>query len=266
MPASGSRIRCLLAVIAAAAFVSCDPAAQPAYLGDPLMTVSGQVTSSGPIDIALEAAMLWQRGPPPAMDDQVLATHAPVQTGFPASFTMHVYQPPPAAALRTLLPGQVTYARANAAAVPPSVIVAMSAPAGGSASGGGSPAVPGPGSGGGPQPGQNPNYGFDANHWVIYLASDVAPGSLMEWWLGGALPAGFHLLRFASQACPTAEELAACAADLTQRGVPDDGTFAVGTARFFCLQPYRLSVAPDGEQLTLVLNTPASPGSPCTPP
>lgn len=261
MSASGSRVRRQLAVIAAAVFVSCDPAAGPAYLGDPLLTVGGQVTSSGPIDIPLEAAMLWQRGPPPGMGDQELATHAPVQTGFPATFTMHLYQPPPAAALRTLLPGQVTYARANAAAVPPSVIVALSNPGSGGFGGvAGSPAAPGPG------PGQNPNYGFDASHWVIYLAADVAPGSLMEWWLGAALPAGFHLLRFAPQACPTAEELAACAADLTRRGVPDDGTLAVGTARFFCLQPYRLSVAPAGERLTLVLNTPAAAGSPCTPP
>src|SRR5437868_8583941 len=153
MSASSSRARPLLPVIAAAAFLSCDPAAQPTYLGDPLLTLRGQVMSSGPIDIPLEAAMLWQRGPPPSTGDQELATRAPVQSGFPATFTLHLYQPPPAAALRTLLPGQVTYARAIAAALPPGM--AQSAGA----------AVPGP-------PG-NTSYGLDAGHWVLYLASEV---------------------------------------------------------------------------------------------
>ncbi|HWE24603.1 MAG TPA: hypothetical protein VG496_11765 [Myxococcales bacterium] len=260
---SASRLlRRLLPVIAGAVFAHCDPAAPPGYLGDPLLTVRGQVASSGPIDIQLEAAMLWQRGPPPGTNDEELATHAPVQTGFPSTFTMSLYQPPPVAALRTLLPGQVTYARANAAAVPPSVIVAMSVPGGGGS--GGASAVPGPT---GPQPGQSPNYGFDANHWVMYLASDVPRGSLTEWWLGDALPAGFHLLRVTWLTCISDADLQACVSELVQRGVTDDGTTQPGTARFFCTQPYRLSVAPANEELVLTLAAPApaASGTPCPP-
>ena len=243
---SASRFRAirLLPVIAGALFASCDPAARSGFPGEPLFSVRGQVMSSGPTNIPLEAAMLWQRGPPPSMNDQELATKAPVESGFPAIFTLHLYQPPPAAALRTLSPGQVTYARAVAAAIPY-----------GSASAGAS--VPG-------VTPQNPGNGLDATHWVLYLVSDVPAGSLMEWWLGAALPAGFHLLRVHDAGCPNAAVLAACVADLVQRGVTDDGTAQPGTARFFCTQPYRLSAAPPDEQLVLTLAS-GTAASPCPP-
>lgn len=247
MSALRRRVSRLLLAIAGAQFVSCDPAAEPTYLGDPLMTLRGQVTSSGPIDTPLEAAMLWQRGPPPDIGDQELATRAPVQSGFPATFTVHLYQPPPAAALRTLLPGQVSYARANAAAIPAGIATG---------------AIPGPPNTG--SPAFNPSYGLDANHWVMYLTSDVPAGSLMEWWLGGALPAGFHLMRVSSPGCITPAILEACVADLVQRGVTDDGTMQPGMARFFCTQPYRLNVAPANEELVLTLASGALPaGTPC---
>jgi hypothetical protein len=60
----------------------------------------------------------------------------------------------------------------------------------------------------------------------------------------------------------TGAVLDACVADLVQRGVNDDGTAAVGTARFYCLQPYRLSAAADDEQIMLKLGTTAgTPGA-----
>ena len=216
-------------------FCACDPQADAGYLGQPLVTLRGHVTSSTSLP-PLEAAMLWQRGPPPASDDQELATRAPVQTGFPATFTLHLYQPPPAAARRSLLPGEVTYARANAGAVPYGIAAA------------GAGALP---------TASNPGYGIDANHWVVYLAADAPPRSLTAWWLGAALPAGFHLLRVAAvnPQCVAPAQLDACAADLAQRGVPDDGTSNPGTARSFCLQRYRLSPAPPGEELVLDLGS-----------
>lgn len=241
-------MRCIPLSLLALATLSCDPQADANYLGEPLVTLQGYVTNGGVAP--LEAAMLWQRGPPPSTNDQELATRAPVQTGFPASFTLHLYQPPPAAARRTLAPGEVTYARSNAGAVPKGI--AASAVSGLPAAAGASGSAA---------------YGIDANHWVVYLASDVPPRSLMEWWLGAALPAGFHLLRVTAvnPQCIKPSDLDACAADLVERGVPDDGTDQAGKARSFCLAPYRLSPAPPGEQLVLDLGVvglgPA--GGPC---
>jgi hypothetical protein len=229
----------------AALWCACDPQAPGSYLGEPLASFQGYVASSGVGH--LEAALLWQRGPPPSNDDQELATRAPVETGFPARFTLHLYQPPPAAARRRLASGEVAYARANAGAVPQGIAASVGGgvPANGSAA-----------------------YGIDAHHWIVYLPSEVPPGSLMEWWLGEALPAGFHLLRVAAVdgACMPAAQLDACAADLARRGVPDDGTADPGTARSFCRAPYRLSVPPRDEQLVLDLAPPGpSPGAGCPP-
>jgi len=214
---------------------ACDSQADSSYPGEPLITLPGYVASAGAAP--LEAAMLWQRGPPPSANDQELATRAPVRTGFPASFTLHLYQPPPAAARRTLAPGEVTYARANAGAVPYGI------------SAGGVSSLPTPSS--------NGAYGIDPNHWVLYLAADVPPRSLTEWWLSAALKGGFHLMRVTAvnPQCIPPQQLDACVADLVQRGVPDDGTTNEGTARSFCRAPYRLSLAPPGEPLVLELGT-----------
>jgi hypothetical protein len=218
--------------------VSCDPQADPSYPGEPLITLQGQVTSGGPLP-ALEAAMLWQRGDPPSTGDQDLATRAPVQTGFPATFTVHLYHPPPDAARRTLAAGETMYARASAAAIPYGIAASALDSLGG-------PAIPA---------GVTPAYGIDPGHWVVWLGGDLKASSLTAWWLGAPLSAGFHLVRVAAvnPSCLTAAQLDACAADLVQRGVPDDGTSNPGTARGFCLAPYRVTPAPPNETLVLDL-------------
>ncbi|MGZ5958861.1 MAG: hypothetical protein ACXWLI_10650 [Myxococcaceae bacterium] len=228
-----------------AALVACDAQTDTGYQGEPLVTLRGRVESSGELP-PLEAAMLWQRGPPPSTNDEELATRAPVESGFPATFTIRLYQPPPAAARRTLAPGEVSFARGNAAAVPFGIATDQV------------PQLPGA---------QSPSYGVDVDHWVIHLGADVPPNSLTAWWLGAALPAGYHLLRVAAvdPACIGAAELEACVAALVVLGVPDDGTQDPGTARGFCLAPYRLSPAPGDELIVLHLGTygPPAGGGPC---
>jgi len=235
----------LAALAFSAGVASCDAQADRDYPGEPLATLRGQVAGIPPLP-PLEAAMLWQRGPPPSTDDQELATRAPVQSTFPATFTIRLYQPPPAAARRRLASGEVSFARGNAAAVPFGIATSQV------------PALPGA---------QSPSYGVDVDHWVIHLGADVPPSSLTAWWLGAALPAGYHLLRVTAvdPACIGAAELEACVAALVVLGVPDDGTQHPGTARGFCLAPYRLSPAPGGELIVLHLGTYGLPagGGPC---
>jgi len=222
----------LPALATLALLLGCDAQTDAGYPGEPLVTLHGRVESSGALP-ALEAAMLWQRGPPPSVNDQELATRAPVESGFPATFTLRLYKPPPAEALRMLAPGEVAWARANAAAVPYGVAAELV------------PSLPAA---------ANPSYTFDAAHWVIHLEADVPPNSLTAWWLGGTLGAGYHLLRvtYFTQ-CPNPAELAACVAELVRRGVPDDGTSAPGTARGYCLAPYRLQPTTLDEPIVLQL-------------
>jgi hypothetical protein len=223
-----------------AGLCGCDPQVDRAYPGEPLAVLHGVVRNGGSGSLPpLEAALLWQRGAPPAVDDLELATRAPVESGFPATFTLRLYQPPPAAAGRRLAPGEVSWARASPAAVPYGI--AANAVAGLPAS-------------------ANPGYAIDAAHWVIHLAEDVPPNSLTAWWLGGALPAGYHLLLETplGAGCVTGRPLEACAVELELRGLRDDGTFAPGTPRGFCSAPYRLSPAPPNEPIVLDLSSMAA--------
>jgi len=222
---------------------ACDAQTDTGYQGEPLVTLRGRVESSGELP-PLEAAMLWQRGPPPGTEDQELATRAPVTSGFPASFILRLYKPAPEAAFRTLAAGAPRWARANAAAIPYGV-AANQVPA--------LPTV------------FTASYTYDPAHWVIYLDSDVPPVSLTEWWLGGALGAGYHLLRVVPlSGCLTQGELDACAAQLVRRGVPDDGTSNPGTARAFCKAPYRLQPTTVDEAIVLKLGPgTAGPGAAC---
>jgi hypothetical protein len=244
VPTSSPPVVLLAALALAAGAAGCDAQADRDYPGEPLVTLRGQIAGTAPLP-PLEAAMLWQRGPPPTTDDQELATRAPVESGFPATFTIRLYQPPPAAARRTLAEGEVSFARGNAAALPFGIagpqVASLPAAA-------------------------NPSYGVDVDHWVVHLDADVPRNSLTEWWLGAALPAGYHLMRV-SAVDPTclSTTLEECVGNLVIRGVPDDGTQSPGTARGFCLAPYRLSPAPGDELIVLQLGTygPLAGGSLC---
>jgi hypothetical protein len=215
----------------------CGAQAEPGYLGEPLVTLTGRVAPSQEASaLPLEAAVLWQKGALPTTGDQVLAARAPVEGG---AFTVRLYQPPPAEVLRPLAPGEVAFARATAASLP----FGLSAPDVSA-----------------PATTASPAYGIDPGHWLLYLAGDVPPGSLTAWWLGQALPAGYHVVRV-TPTCLTAAELEACAGTVAALGVPDTGTPAAGTARAYCLAPYRLAAAPAGEALVLALGTTALPAA-----
>ncbi len=229
--------------LALGALVACDAQTDPGYQGEPLVTLRGRVESTGALP-PLEAAMLWQRGPPPGTDDQELATRAPVTSGFPATFILRLYTPPPDVAFRTLTTSGPRWARANAAAVPYGVAPAQV------------PTLPAA---------YGASYTYDAEHWVMYLEQDAPPNTLTEWWLGGALGAGYHLERVTQlPGCLSPADLASCVAELVRRGVPDDGTSNPGTARGYCNAPYRLQPTTLDETIVLRLGLPdAGPGTAC---
>jgi hypothetical protein len=230
-----------VAAAALALLLGCDSQTDGGYPGEPLVTLHGRVESTGPLP-PLEAAMLWQRAPPPAVDDQELATRAPVQSGFPATFTLRLFHPPPAEAVRTLAPREVSWARASR---------------GGSVRGGGG-GVPCSRRGqpqlhlrrcalGDPPPGRRP----------AQLAHP--PGGC------GSLGRGYHLLKVLPVQCPTPDQLVACVAELVQRGVVDDGTSGPGTARGYCLAPYRLQPTTLDEAIVLQLGPLPVVGGPACP-
>jgi hypothetical protein len=209
----------------------CDSQVAPDYPGEPLVSLHGQVTSTSTLPLpAVEVGLLWQRGPPPSTDDEQLATKAAVQGEFPAQFVLRLYHPAPEEARQPLRTGEVRFARANAAVLPVGVATAAA-------------------------PFSNVTsiaYALDTLHWFLFLEQDVPAGSLTEWWLGGALPAGYHLLNVLATdpLCLQPAQVASCVAGLVQRGVPDVPAGA-GEGTAYCTATYRLQPASFDEGITL---------------
>jgi hypothetical protein len=223
----------------------CDSQVSPDYPGQPLVSLHGQVTSTSTVPLPqLEVGLLWQRGPPPSTNDEQLATQAVVQGEFPAQFILRLYHPAPEAARQPLRTGEVRFARANAAVLPVGVAQPQEAFANVSSIA----------------------YAVDTLHWFLFLEQGVPQNSLTEWWLGGALASGYHLLNVLATdpACLQPAAVASCVALLMQRGVPDVPPGA-GEATGYCTATYRLQPASFDEGITLDiggLETPATAGCP----
>ncbi len=234
------------------ALAGCGSQVAPDYPGQPLVSLTGQVTSTSRVPSGqVEVALLWQRGPPPSTGDESLATTAAVQGEFPAQFVLHLYHPPPPAALEALQAGEVSFARANAAVLPEDVATVAK----NLASQANAPA----------SDISTTAYALDELHWFLFLNQDVPANSLTEWWLGGALPAGYHLLNVlaTSSACLQPAQVAACVALLAQRGVPDVPS-GDGEATGYCTATYRLQPASFSEGITLQIGgTQSFPVAPC---
>lgn len=217
----------LLALLACA----CDPQADQDYVGEPLLTITG----SAPFRAAAgaEAALLWSYAPPLESGTTALGARGPVElTGGLASgsaaprdgatFSLTLYQPPPEEAFQVLAPGEPRYAWASVTLIPED------------ASDDGSLT-----------PIAMDDLQLQPTHWVVYLADPVPEDSLTAWWLGGALPRGYAVLRIA-WGCPSEEALAACVADLDARGLADRRA-----AGAFCRAPYRLTPV-EGEEIAIL--------------
>jgi hypothetical protein len=202
------------------------------FPGDPEKQYQGVAVSRDRESLGVE--FVWQRGQPPSMDDWAFAPGA--LTGISAAtpdgsrdFIVYLVIAPGPELFVQLGPNEYV-ARGNAVAYPRDA---------------------GPAS---------PYYGADVSHWVLWFPSAIEPGKLLEWWLGGAHPAPqeFHYFAVNPAPCLSADDLAACVAELRERGAPDDAA-----ARGLCRAPYRLSQASWSERTHIDLGTSAVPPSGC---
>jgi len=196
------------------------------YPGDPLFQYSGRVEGTAPLP-PIEVGFVWQRQPPPSMDDMALATAFPVwEADETTRWVAFLYLHPPAEAYTTLQNGEVLFARGNAISIPEGWDRDVNL-----------------------LPGASDAYGADVSHWVLYFPYPVPAGSLTAWWLGGeALPAGFHLVGVTPRPCPEGDVLASCITELRGRGVPTDEA-----AQGFCEAPYALAPVRWAEESTITL-------------
>lgn len=92
----------------------CQAQVTPAYKGEPVATIRGSVAaqSAGPVqDVELDAALVWsrfnlygQRSYQNTPLDQTLLTRTSVTAGFPATFTLQIFTPPPEEAFFSCYP------------------------------------------------------------------------------------------------------------------------------------------------------------------
>jgi hypothetical protein len=211
------------------------------YPGDPLGYAGGTVISSGPLP-SIEMVIQWQGDFYPAMTPAVVGARAMPEVFDPsdnaAPYVVQFYTrpsygvfPPPYSVFHIVAPGEVGWARGNVAAVPKGYSDSQIQDA---------------------ALNHNPAFGADVDHWIVYLWDDVPPGSLTDWYLGGSLSRGSHLLQVTrlNLACdPTG--LAACEADLAATyGVTDPAM-----ANHYCLLPYRLTPIDPSTPIVVTLGT-----------
>jgi hypothetical protein len=204
------------------------------YPGEPLAELGGHVDGSDPMP-PHDVRLVWQLGAPPSMDEPRFGWQANIfATDVSSSrtdFVVSITYPPALDDFVQLAANELPFARASAAAVPAGTTDELLA------------LLPGS---------ENPAYGLDAGHWIIYLPFPASSGTLTSWWLGGALGSGYHLVSVSAAPCLTEAELARCVTDLRGFGAPDDPT-----ASDLCLAPYRLSPASKSEELHITLGVEA---------
>ena len=166
-------------LLALAILGACDPQVGEDYKGEPLVSLHGEVVnqldgSIGPLD----ASLVWLNasGEP----DTTIGDSVPVTGDFPAGFRLDVYRPPDEAALNDYTIGgeypdesRIGVAWITALREGQTLTGAESEP-----------------------------YGIAERHVLIYLESDVRPGTSSEAMVGGPLEAGFHLMDVVDTADP----------------------------------------------------------------
>lgn len=165
----------LVSAVVASSFLllACDAQVDPEYRGEPLATIQGAIVDDGGVDTSdLYTAILNYNF---LINDFSHIDSAPVVGSFPAEFTIDLSVPPPAEALNDFTLGG---ARPSESRFSTGYIGVL-------------------------HEGMDPNVeaaaaiaGLAEEYMLVYVETDVQPGTESERFLGGALTAGYHLMKW----------------------------------------------------------------------
>ncbi|WP_437775117.1 hypothetical protein [Sorangium sp. So ce1097] len=163
------------AAVVASSFLllACDAQVDPEYRGEPLATIQGAIVDEGGVDAGeLYTAILNYNF---VINDFSHTDSAPVIGSFPAEFRIDLNVPPPAEALNDFTLGG---ARPSESRFSVGYIAVLHE---------------------GTDPNVDPGAlaGIAEEYMLVYVETDVQPGTESERFLGGALTAGYHLMKWA---------------------------------------------------------------------
>lgn len=194
-----------------ACVTGCDPLAGAEYVGDPLFTLTGSfATPVAPAAPVGGVALMWQ-DTAAAGGPGVAITAVPVAIEFPSTFRVAVPVPPPDAA---------RFAFADGVELAEAYVYVVDDP-------GAELPVP---------------RGLARTHVLVYASADVEPGTEAADYLGGPLPAGYHLRRF-SRTPPGA----------AQQQMIDRCAATAARAACVARRGYQLAPAADDEHVRIVV-------------
>lgn len=196
--------RALLLPLSALLLAACDAQVEPDYPGEPLATVHGTVVKADDSALGdIDAALVWVNLA--TNPDTLIGARTDVEGAFPASFTLSLYEPPPAGALMDLPtlvgPDESRFGLAYIGALPAGVDAAST----------------------------DDLVGVSEGYLVVYVESDSKPGTQTEEFFGGPVSAGYHLMT-ASEGTPErlAEREACFEAAESDGMLEDDEIIACG--------------------------------------
>ena len=202
-----------LAAACALLAVGCSPLADDTFVGQPLITLHGQFTNDDtPIEVANEIGLLWQ-DPGGTIGPGFAVTPLPYVTSLGTFKTSVPIEPPPNT--------YETFADHGPGIAEAYIHVVVAAPI------------------------ENTQYdlGQDQTHVLIYAKEDVDDGDAADY-LGGPVPAGYHLRTFTATTMPGEAQQ-----QLIEHCIDDTGDIASCTAR----REYQLGPAFDGALLDVMV-------------
>jgi hypothetical protein len=202
-------------LLATCLLAGCDSLAGGDYVGEPMFTLSGTLSSKGSAsnDHALGLSLMWQDSGG-AGGPGIAASPVPVSLEFPATLRVSIALPPPDAARFGFDDSPAELAEAYL------VIVGTDAE------------VP------------RQMRGIDRSHVLVWASGDIAEGGQAADYLGGPVSAGYHLRRYVPAITPGSAQQR-----MIDRCVASGASPAACTAR----RAYQLAAIADDDELRIVV-------------